>query len=180
MWARACVGGHASGCVASSVWAISRPLPGKHFLKEWDFSRSVVTEDGDHFLFADFVVTVAAFVDGLDDRFELFLRDHGFCLFGLDGAGPAHFVTVYRIEANGLRRDFNAADTLNHGFSLMLSVVQWRYGSAFSHRRRLPAETASAKVVSIARPFGLRRGRAQKKLGKGQVGTGEQNRIMLF
>src|SRR5262249_18857855 len=67
----------ASGCLASSVWAISRPLPGKHFLKDWDFSRGVVTQDGDHFLFADFVVAVAAFVDGLDDRFELFLRDHG-------------------------------------------------------------------------------------------------------
>jgi hypothetical protein len=77
MWARA----RASGCVASSVWAISRPLPGKHFLKEWDFSRGVVTQDGDHFLFADFVVAVAAFVDGLDDRFELFLRDHGLFFF---------------------------------------------------------------------------------------------------
>jgi hypothetical protein len=78
----ACAGGRASGCVASSVWAISRPLPGKHFLKEWDFSRGVVTQDGDHFLFADFVVAVAAFVDGLDDRFELFLRDHGLFSFG--------------------------------------------------------------------------------------------------
>src|SRR6516165_2887227 len=82
MWARARPGGRASGCVASSVWAISRPLPGKHFLKEWDFSRGVVTQDGDHFLFADFVVAVAAFVDGLDDRFELFLRDHGLFSFG--------------------------------------------------------------------------------------------------
>ena len=63
--------------VASSVWAISRPLPGKHFLKEWDFSRCVVTQDGDHFRFADFIVAVAAVIDGLDDRFELFLRDHG-------------------------------------------------------------------------------------------------------
>ena len=52
MWPRARAGGRASGCVASSVWAISRPLPGKHFLKEWDFSRGVVTQDGDHFLFA--------------------------------------------------------------------------------------------------------------------------------
>jgi hypothetical protein len=41
------------------VWAISRPLPGKHFLKEWNFSRGVVTQDGDHFLFADFVVAAA-------------------------------------------------------------------------------------------------------------------------
>src|SRR6516225_7846361 len=81
MWARARACGRASGCVASSVWAISRPLPGKHFLKEWDFSRGVVTQDGDHFLFADFVVAVAAFVDGLDDRFELFLRDHGLFFF---------------------------------------------------------------------------------------------------
>ena len=31
------------------------------------------------------------------------------------------------------RRGFNAVDTLNHGLSLMLSVAQWRYGSAFSH-----------------------------------------------
>src|SRR6516225_3160390 len=85
MWARARACGRASGCVASSVWAISRPLPGKHFLKDWDFSRGVVTQDGDHFLFADFVVAVAAFVDGLDDRFELFLRDHGLFL-GLHGA----------------------------------------------------------------------------------------------
>jgi len=82
MWARVRACGRASGCVASSVWAISRPLPGKHFLKEWDFSRGVVTQDGDHFLFADFVVAVAAFVDGLDDRFELFLRDHGLFSFG--------------------------------------------------------------------------------------------------
>ena len=81
MWARVRAGGRASGCVASSVWAISRPLPGKHFLKEWDFSRGVVTQDGDHFLFADFVVAVAAFVDGLDDRFELFLPDHGLFFF---------------------------------------------------------------------------------------------------
>src|SRR6516162_9205782 len=75
--------------VASSVWAISRPLPGKHFLKDWNFSRSVVTQDGDHFLFADFVVAVAAFVDGLDDRFELFLRDHGLflCLHGAFAIG---------------------------------------------------------------------------------------------
>jgi hypothetical protein len=71
----------ASGCVASSVWAISRPLPSKHFLKEWDFSWGVVTQDGDHFLFADFIVVVAAFIDGLDDRFELFLRDHGLFFF---------------------------------------------------------------------------------------------------
>jgi hypothetical protein len=28
----------------------------------------VVTQDGDHFLFTDFVVAVAAIVDGLDDR----------------------------------------------------------------------------------------------------------------
>ncbi len=35
-----------------------------------------------HFLFADFVVAVAAFVDGLDDRSELFLRDHGLFSFG--------------------------------------------------------------------------------------------------
>ena len=76
MWSRARAGGRASGGVASSVWAISRPLPGKHFLKEWDFSRGVVTQDGDHFLFADFVVAVAGFGDDLDDRFELFLRDH--------------------------------------------------------------------------------------------------------
>ena len=89
MWARARAGGRASGCVASSVWAISRPLPGKHFLKEWDFSRGVVTQDGDHFLFADFVVAVAAFVDGLDDRFELFLRDHGLFFFWVwMGPGP--------------------------------------------------------------------------------------------
>ena len=82
-------GERASGCVPSSVWAISRPLPGKHFLKEWDFSRGVVTQDGDHFLFADFVVAVAAFVDGLDDRFELFLRDHGLFLFWVwMGPGP--------------------------------------------------------------------------------------------
>jgi hypothetical protein len=27
------------------------------------------------------VVAVAAFVDGLDDRFELFLRDHGLFFF---------------------------------------------------------------------------------------------------
>ena len=110
MWPRARAGGRASGCVASSVWAISRPLPGKHFLKEWDFSRGVVTQDGDHFLFADFVVAVAAFVDGLDDRFELFLRDHGLFFFWVwMGPGPAHFVTVYRIEANGKRRSGNGA-----------------------------------------------------------------------
>jgi hypothetical protein len=64
-----------------SVWAISRSLPGKYFLKEGDFSRGVLTQDGDHFLFADFVVAVAAFVDGLDDRSELFLRDHGLFFF---------------------------------------------------------------------------------------------------
>ena len=91
MGARARAGGRASGCVASSVWAISRPLPGKHFLKEWDFSRGVVAQDGDHFLFADFVVAVAAFVDGLDDRCELFLRDHGLFSFGFgDLRASAH------------------------------------------------------------------------------------------
>ena len=50
----------------------------------------MVTQDGDHFLFADFVVAVAAFVDGLDDRFELFLRDHGLFSFGF-GWGRAHW-----------------------------------------------------------------------------------------
>jgi hypothetical protein len=54
----------------------------------------------------------------------------------------------------GKRRDFNAADTLNRGFSLMLSVVQWRYGSAFSHRRRLPADL-DIFSLSPLRPFRL-------------------------
>src|SRR6516162_5479784 len=40
-------------------------------------------------------------------------------------------------HGGGKRRGFNAADALNHGVSLILSVVQWRYGSAFSHQRRL-------------------------------------------
>ena len=79
---------------SSSVWAISRPLPGKHFLKDWDFSRGVVTQDGDHFLFADFVVAVAAFADGLDDRFELFLRDQWF-FFGF-GWGDGDQATALR------------------------------------------------------------------------------------
>src|SRR6516165_10570116 len=95
MWARVRACGRASGCVASSVWAISRPLPGKHFLKEWDFSRGVVTQDGDHFLFADFVVAIAAFVDGLDDRLELFLRDHGLFSFGF-GWGNGDQATALR------------------------------------------------------------------------------------
>jgi hypothetical protein len=57
-------------------------------------------------------------------------------------------------QGGGKRRDFNATDTLNHGFSLMLSVVQWRYGSAFSHRRRLPAYL-DIFSLSPLRPFRL-------------------------
>jgi hypothetical protein len=61
-----------------SLWAISRPLPGKPFPNEWDFCvEACVPEDRDRFVFGDFVVVIAAFVNGLDDCGELFLRDHG-------------------------------------------------------------------------------------------------------
>jgi hypothetical protein len=76
MWARA----RASGCVASAVWAISRPLPGKHFLNEWNFSRGVVTQNGDHFLFADFVVGVVMIASSCSFVIMVFF------LLGLDGA----------------------------------------------------------------------------------------------
>jgi hypothetical protein len=72
---------------ARSLWALLRPLPGKPFPNGWDFCvEACVPQDRDRFVFVDFVVVVAAFVDGLDDRFELFLRDHGLFLLGLDGA----------------------------------------------------------------------------------------------
>ena len=62
---------------ARSLWAISRPLPSEQFLEVWDFRvEACVTQDGDHFVFGDFVIVVATFVDGLDDCVELFLRDH--------------------------------------------------------------------------------------------------------
>jgi hypothetical protein len=41
---------------------------------------------------------------------------------------------------------------LNHGVSLMLSVAQWRYGSAFSDQRRLPADL-DIFSLSPLRPF---------------------------
>jgi hypothetical protein len=68
---------------ARSLWAISRPLPSEQFLEVWDFCvEACVTQDGDHFVFGDFVIVVATFVDGLDDCVELFLRDHGLFFFG--------------------------------------------------------------------------------------------------
>jgi hypothetical protein len=61
--------------VRASLWAISRPLPGKPFPNEWDFCvEASVPEDRDRFIFGDFVVVIAAFVNGLDDCGELFLR----------------------------------------------------------------------------------------------------------
>src|SRR5262249_53941267 len=42
--------------------------------------------------------------------------------------------------------------TLNRGFFLMLSVAQWRYGSAFSHQRRLPADLDTLSLSPL-RPF---------------------------
>src|SRR6516165_861361 len=63
---------------ARSLWAISRPFPSEQFLEVWDFRvEACITQDGDHFVFGDFVIVVATFVDGLDDCVELFLRDHG-------------------------------------------------------------------------------------------------------
>jgi hypothetical protein len=71
------------GLWARSLWAISRPLPSEQFLEVWDFRvEACVTQDGDHFVFGDFVIVVATFVDGLDDCVELFLRDHGLFFFG--------------------------------------------------------------------------------------------------
>jgi hypothetical protein len=54
--------------LARSLWAISRPFPSEQFLEVWDFRvEACVTQDGDHFVFGDFVIVVATFVDGLDD-----------------------------------------------------------------------------------------------------------------
>src|SRR5215469_7875915 len=55
-------------------------------------------------------------------------------------------------HGGGKRRGFIPADTLNYGVSLMLSVIQWRYGSAFSHQRRLPADL-DIFSLSPLRPF---------------------------
>jgi hypothetical protein len=65
-------------CGARSLWAISRPLPGKPFPNEWDFCvEACALQDRDRFVFGDFVVVIATFFDGLDECFELFLRDPG-------------------------------------------------------------------------------------------------------
>ena len=73
---------------ACSLWALLRPLPGKPFPNGWDFCvEACVPQDRDRFVFADFVVVIAALLDGLDECGELLLVDHGlFFLLGLDGA----------------------------------------------------------------------------------------------
>jgi hypothetical protein len=69
---------HSSSVCGGSLRAISRPLPGKPFPNEWDFCvEACVLQDRDRFVFGDFVVVIAAFFDGLDECFELFLRDPG-------------------------------------------------------------------------------------------------------
>ena len=76
---------------ARSLWAISRPLPSEQFLEVWDFRvEACVTQDGDHFVFGDFVIVVASFVDDLGDCVELFLRDHS--LFSLAGCDRGSFL----------------------------------------------------------------------------------------
>src|SRR6516165_8479256 len=76
------VGEGASDCVASSVWALLRPLPGKPFPNGWDFCvEACVPQDRDRFVFGDFVVVIAALLDGLDECGELLLVDHGLFFF---------------------------------------------------------------------------------------------------
>ena len=73
------------GLQARSLWARLRPLPGKPFPNGWDFCvEASVAQDRDRFVFGDFVVVIAALLDGLDECGELLLVDHG--LFFLDGA----------------------------------------------------------------------------------------------
>src|SRR5215469_12147121 len=55
-------------------------------------------------------------------------------------------------HGGGKRRGSNAADTLNHAVSLMLSVIQWRYRSAFSYQRLLPADLDTFSLSPL-RPF---------------------------
>jgi hypothetical protein len=81
-FARAC-----GGLQARSLWALLRPLPGKPFPNGWDFCvEACVPQDRDRFVFGDFVVVIAALLDGLDECGELLLVDHGLFLLGLDEA----------------------------------------------------------------------------------------------
>ena len=61
-----------------SLWALLRPLPGKPFPNGWDFCvEACVPQDRDRFVFGDFVVVIAALLDGLDECGELLLVDQG-------------------------------------------------------------------------------------------------------
>src|SRR5215467_5279741 len=85
---------------ARSLWALLRPLPGKPFPNGWDFCvEACVPQDRDRFVFGDFVVVIAALLDGLDECGELFFRDHGsFFLLGLDGTTAIrqrHYVLAF-------------------------------------------------------------------------------------
>jgi hypothetical protein len=72
-FARAC-----GGLQARSLWALLRPLPGKPFPNGWDFCvEACVPQDRDRFVFGDFVVVIAALLDGLDECDEPLLVDHG-------------------------------------------------------------------------------------------------------
>jgi hypothetical protein len=67
---------------ARSLWALLRPLPGKPFPNGWDFCvEACVPQDRDRFVFGDFVVVIAALLDGLDECGELLLVDHGLFFF---------------------------------------------------------------------------------------------------
>jgi hypothetical protein len=77
--------------------------------------------------------------------------DHGAAVPGR----IAHFLHILADElVGGFRMPGIAQCSLNQDVSLMLSVVQWRYGSAFSHRRRLPADL-DIFSLSPLRPFRL-------------------------
>jgi len=81
---------------ARSLWALLRPLPGKPFPNGWDFCvEACVPQDRDRFVFGDFVVVIAALLDGLDECGELLLVDHGLFSFGF-GWGHGDQATALR------------------------------------------------------------------------------------
>ena len=78
------------GLQARSLWALLRPLPGKPFPNGWDFCiEACVLQDRDRFVFGDFVVVIAALLDGLDECGELLLVDHG--LFFMQASATLRF-----------------------------------------------------------------------------------------
>jgi hypothetical protein len=83
-----------------------------------------------------------------------FLPELGVSFCAVSVLGAHEEAGVLLLDRPGRREaaGFDAADTLNRGVCLMLSVIQWRYGSASSHQRRLPGDLDIFSLF-LWRPF---------------------------